>query len=174
MRFQRHMRKLMLLAVALIASGAIAADITREAVVAELNARRAVVGLPALREDLRLDQAADDRVIDMEEQSYWAHVSPAGRNPFDWLRPRGYQFQYAGENLASGFDTVEVLVDAWMESNGHRQNVLSPIYHDCGVSIIEGSTMRRASGKSVVVMFAREQPGASAPSSTDPPRATRQ
>ena len=173
MRFDPHMRKLMLLAIALVASTTFAADITRESVVSEMNVRRATLGLPALREDSRLDLAADDRVNDMEELSYWAHVAPDGRKPFEWLRPRGYQFRYAGENLASGFDTVEVLVDAWMESKGHRQNILSPIYHDCGVSIIEGATMGRASGKSIVVMFGREQPGANAPSSSVPPPAPR-
>ena len=147
------------MAVALVATGAFAADITPASVVAEMNVRRAALGLTPLREDLRLDQAAGDRVSDMEDNEYWAHVSPDGREPFQWLRPRGYEFQYAGENLAAGFETAEVLVDAWMESKGHRANILSPLYSDCGVAVIEGSTIGRATGKSVVVLFAtpREQ-----------------
>ena len=148
------MRRLLVLAVALILTApAYAADITRASVVAEMNVRRAAFGLPPLQEDARLDEAADDRVSDMADNAYWAHVSPDGREPFMWLRPRGYDYHYAGENLASGFDTAEVLVDAWMESKGHRANILSPVYRDCGVSIIEGSTTGRAVGKSVVVMF---------------------
>lgn len=149
------MRKFLVLAVALLAAQAFASDITPASVVAEMNVRRAVFDLPPLREDARLDDAADDRVTDMEEQGYWGHVAPDGREPFQWLGPRGYEFKYAGENLASGFDTVEVLVDAWMESKGHRANILSPIYRDCGVSIIEGATTGRASGKSIVVLFGR-------------------
>lgn len=149
------MRLRYVLAVALLLSGSAvhAAEITRSSVIAEMNVRRAAFGLPPLREDARLDDAADDRVSDMADQGYWAHVSPDGREPFVWMRPHGYEYRYAGENLASGFETTEILVDAWMESKGHRENILSPMYRDCGVSILEGSTTGRAEGKSVVVMF---------------------
>ena len=176
MRFLAHMRKLILIAAAFVASGAFASDITRASVVAEMNVRRAAEGLPPLREDARLDQAADDRLTDMEEREYWGHVSPDGREPFVWLRPRGYDFAFAAENLASGFDTAEVLVDAWMESKGHRANILSPLYDDCGIGIVEGATTGRATGMSVVVLFGRQRIPAiatTAPSSTDPPRAPR-
>jgi len=167
MRFQRQMRLPLLLTVALVLSpSAFASDITRASVVAEMNVRRATFGLPALREDVRLDDAADDRVSDMEDQGYWAHVSPQGKQPFEWMRPHGYEYRYAGENLASGFETTEVLVDAWMESNGHRANILSPMYRDCGVSILDGSTIGRVTGKSIVVMFA----SSTSPVVTDPPR----
>lgn len=165
------MRKLLPIAVALLAMPAFASEITRASVVAEMNVRRVASGLPELREDPRLDRAADDRIADMEDENYWGHVSPDGREPFVWLRPDGYDYQFAGENLASGFDTAEVLVEAWMESKGHRQNILSPLYHDCGVAIVEGSTTGRASGKSVVVLFGRQK-GESVlvtqPEATDP------
>jgi uncharacterized protein YkwD len=167
------MSRLVVLAVAFIAASALAADITPASVVAEMNVRRAAFGLPPLSEDSRLDQAAGDRVGEMEDEGYWGHVSPEGKEPFEWLRPRGYDYRYAGENLALGFDTVEVLVDAWMESKGHRANILSPVYHDCGVAVIEGSTTGRASGKSVVVMFGRDRnevARAIAPASTGPLR----
>lgn len=149
------MRTFVLLISALAASNAGAAEITVKSVVAEMNVRRIAAGLPALRADDRLTQAADDRMRDMEEQSYWSHVAPDGRRPFERLRPRGYDFYYAGENLAAGFETTELLVDSWMESKGHRENILSPIYQDCGVSILEGSTTRRATGMSIVVLFGR-------------------
>ena len=154
MRFHSHMRKVLVLIAALAASSsAFATDITRGSVVAEMNVRRAAFGLPPLHEDSRLDGAADDRIADMEDQGYWAHVSPDGKEPFVWMQPHGYVYHFAGENLASGFDTTEVLVDAWMESQGHRANILSPMYRDCGVSIIDGSPVKRSSGKSIVVMF---------------------
>ena len=165
------MRLPLVLAFALLASGSPlhATGITRSSVVAEMNVRRATFGLPPLREDSRLDDAADDRVTDMEDQGYWAHISPEGREPFMWMRPHGYDYRYAGENLASGFDTTEVLVDAWMESRGHRENILSVNYRDCGVSVIEGSTTGRAAGKSIVVMFG----SSNEPASTDRPREPR-
>ena len=151
------MRKLLFIAVALVALPAVASEITRSSVIAEMNVRRATFGLPPLVEDSRLDGAADDRVGDMEDLSYWGHVSPDGREPFVWLRPHGYNYQFAGENLAAGFDTTEVLVDAWMESKGHRENILSPLYRDCGVSIIDGLPTGRGSGKSIVVLFGRQK-----------------
>jgi uncharacterized protein YkwD len=137
----------------LVATPALASDITRASVVAAMNEYRAEHNLPPLREDLRLDAAAADRMHDMEDQGYWAHESPDGRSPFTWLAPHGYDFHYAGENLACGFETTELLVAGWMESPGHRDNILSPHFEDCGIAIIDGLTMRRGAGKSIVVMF---------------------
>ncbi|HWS73226.1 MAG TPA: CAP domain-containing protein, partial [Thermoanaerobaculia bacterium] len=117
-------------------------------------------GLPPLRLDERIDAAAGDRMHDMEDLGYWSHQSPDGRSPFVWLRPHAYDYSFAGENLACGFETSELLVDSWMESKGHRDNILSPFYTDCGIAIIDGSTMGRATGKSIVVMFGRQQNGA--------------
>lgn len=144
------------LALAVLTLPAAARDITAADVLSSMNIYRAENGLPPLREDSRLDLAAGDRMRDMEDLSYWSHESPDGRSPFLWLKPRGYVFRYAGENLAAGFETTEVLVTAWMESEGHRENILSPRFDDCGIAIIEGSTKGRASGKSIVVMFGRE------------------
>jgi len=146
------MKRLLILLV-LAATPAFASDITRASVVAAMNEYRAEHHLPPLREDVRLDAAAGDRMRDMEDQGYWAHESPDGRSPFTWLAPHGYDFHYAGENLATGFETTELLMDGWMESPGHRENILSPHFEDCGIAIIEGLTMRRGLGKSIVVMF---------------------
>jgi uncharacterized protein YkwD len=145
--------KRFLLVILLAAAPALASDITPASVVAAMNAYRAHHHLPLLREDLRLDAAAADRMNDMEEMGYWAHQSPDGRSPFVWLAAHGYEIHYAGENLASGFETTDVLVAAWMESAGHRANILSPHFEDCGIAIIDGLTTRRGPGKSIVVMF---------------------
>jgi uncharacterized protein YkwD len=146
------MKRLLALLV-LVAAPAFAVDITPASVVAAMNEQRVRAGLRPLREDPRLDAAAADRMRDMEELSYWAHEAPDGRSPFTWLHPRGYIFRVAGENLAVGFETAELLLGGWMESKGHRENILSPDYQDCGIAVIDGGTMRRVSGKSVVVMF---------------------
>jgi uncharacterized protein YkwD len=133
-------------------------EITPATVLAEMNAYRAQFNLPPLRSDARLEAAADDRMRDMEELAYWSHESPDGRSPFMWLRMRNYPFQFAGENLASGFETCEILVSAWMESKGHRDNILSSDYTECGIAIIDGSTTKRAVGKSIVVLFGKQRP----------------
>ena len=146
-----------LLLIATAAFGGPRDEITRETVLAEMNARRAEIGLPPLQIEPRLTAAAEDRMRDMEELGYWSHFAPDGRSPFDMLRKREYPHAYAAENLAAGFETVSVLVDGWMESPGHRAAILSPLYQECGVAIIEGSTTGRMQGKSVVVLFGRQQ-----------------
>lgn len=147
----------------LLATGAFAAppahdpanEITTQNVIELMNAYRADAGLPPLRANERLTAAADDRMRHMEDEGYWDHTAPDGMTPFVWLRVRAYDYQAAGENLASGFDTARVLVSSWMESPGHRANILSDSYEECGIAIIDGSTKGPANGKSVVVLFAK-------------------
>lgn len=131
--------------------------ITADAIVLEMNRHRAEAGLEPLSLEPRMTLAAEDRMRDMEELAYWSHRSPDGMSPFIWLKSRGYQFSFAGENLAAGFDTTRVLVDSWMESRGHRANILSPNFRECGIATIDGRTTGRASGKSIVVLFAAER-----------------
>jgi uncharacterized protein YkwD len=139
----------------MLAAPALASEITAQSVIASMNAYRVKKGLRTLREERRLTKAANDRIEDMEEREYWAHESPDGRSPFVWLQSAGYDYRFAGENLAVGFETVELLVESWMESPGHRANILSPLFEDCGVAVIDGSTRGRATGRSVVVLFGR-------------------
>lgn len=132
-----------------------ASEITTESVLQGMNRERAANGVGPLRAEPRLMAAARDRMHDMEDLGYWSHDSPDGRKPFVWLEPNGYLFSFAGENLAAGFETEELLMQSWMESHGHRDNIISPLYTDCGIAVIDGSTTGRATGRSIVVMFAR-------------------
>jgi uncharacterized protein YkwD len=151
-----------ILLLSLLASVALAIEpskeITAETVLAGMNDERAREGLPPLVMHDRLMQAAGDRMRDMEEGGWWNHQSPEGRSPFIWLSVRAYDYEYAGENLAAGFETASLLVQSWMESQGHRENILSDQYTECGIAIIDGSTVRPAGGKSIVVMFGRRHP----------------
>ncbi|HYK00178.1 MAG TPA: CAP domain-containing protein [Thermoanaerobaculia bacterium] len=153
--------KRFLVAVALLLAGsALASDsneITVENVLRLLNERRAQSSLRPLAADDRLMRAANDRMRHMEEESYWGHHSPDGLSPFSWVTLRSYEFRSVGENLACGFDTARMLVEAWMESPGHRANILSNDYEDCGIAIIDGSTKGPANGKSIVMMFAKKK-----------------
>lgn len=135
---------------------AVADEITIESVLTLMNAERRAAGLSPLAADPLLNEAAGDRMRHMEEQGYWAHESPDGLTPFTWMRVRHYEFERAGENLATGFETARLLVTSWMESPGHRANILSPDYEDCGIAVIDGSTKGPASGRSVVVLFGRK------------------
>ena len=133
-------------------------EITAENVLRLMNDYRASEGLVPLHAEERLDLAAADRMHHMEEESFWSHESPRGESPFQWLDRRAYHYRAAGENLAYGFETARLLVQSWMESSGHRANILSADYEDCGIAIIEGSTLGPSSGKSIVVMFGRQIP----------------
>lgn len=131
-------------------------EITTEAVVALMNEYRAHNQLPPLTPDQRLMSAAEDRMREMEELAYWSHVSPEGRSPFFWVKYRSYRFTVVGENLARGFETSHLLVSSWMDSRGHRENILEARYRHVGVAVIEGGTTGRYPGKSVVVLFGSE------------------
>jgi len=131
-------------------------EITSASVLAGMNRYRAEAGLPPLGEDARLEAVANDRMRDMEDLGYWAHVAPDGRTPFFMFALHHYSYSSAGENLARGFETTSLLVKSWMESKGHRANIMSVVYRDCGVAVIDGSTIGPAAGKSIVVVFGSE------------------
>jgi uncharacterized protein YkwD len=152
------MTRLIPLALVMFLAGAASAtepsnEITAANVLRLMNDYRASEGLAPLHSDERLDLAAADRMHNMEEESYWSHQSPRGESPFQWLDRHAYHYRSAGENLAYGFETARLLVQSWMESSGHRANILSSDYEHCGIAIIDGSTLGPASGKSIVVMF---------------------
>lgn len=130
--------------------------ITAESVLALMNHYRAGNQLPPLLTEKRMMDAAEDRMRDMEDLGYWAHLSPEGRSPFFWLKLRSYRFTRAGENLARGFETTEMLVSTWMDSPGHRANILCDEFNNVGIALIDGATTGRYPGKSVIVLFGRE------------------
>jgi uncharacterized protein YkwD len=132
-------------------------DITPDNVVRLMNDYRAGQGLLPLRLEASLTLAAEDRMRDMADGGWWSHQSPSGESPFVWLAARGYPYAFAGENLACGFETARLLVASWMESHGHRENILGADFEDCGIAILDGSTKGPASGKSIVVLFGRRR-----------------
>ena len=152
------MKRLLLVAL-LFAFPAFASDtseITAANVAALMNEYRVGAGLPPLRVDPSLTRAAEARMNEMAEGEWWSHESPEGTSPFVHI-PIDYDFAFAAENLAAGFETASLLVASWMESPGHRSNILGANYADCGIAILEGSTKGPAMGKSVVVLFARRK-----------------
>src|SRR3990172_3890597 len=72
---------------------------------------------------------------DMLDYGYWAHNSPTGKSPWVFIRSSGYNYVYAGENLARGFATADSVMKAWMASPDHRANVLSANYEDVGFAV---------------------------------------
>jgi hypothetical protein len=95
--------------------------------------------LPTLKENVELDQAASAKANDMFLNQYFEHISPFGVGVSDLAENSGYEYIMIGENLALGnFKDDAVLVQAWMDSPGHRANILNERYTDIGVSVIKG------------------------------------
>ena len=76
---------------------------------------------------------------DMFAFNYWAHNSPSGRDPWSFFQEVGYKYIYAGENLARDFMNSESVVEAWMNSPSHRENLLNPNYKEIGLAVVNGT-----------------------------------
>ncbi|MEH7333859.1 CAP domain-containing protein [Neobacillus drentensis] len=100
------------------------------------NQERAKNGLPALKVDLTLSKMAHEKSRDMSANGYFSHTSPTYGSPFDMMKKYGITYRYAGENIAMGQRTPEEVVNAWMNSEGHRKNILSPNYNYIGVGYV--------------------------------------
>lgn len=97
------------------------------------NAERAKNGLPALTLDTNLSKVARAKSEDMSKNNYFDHTSPTYGSPFDMMKQFGISYKAAGENIAKGQTTPEQVVKAWMNSEGHRANILSDKFTHIGV-----------------------------------------
>lgn len=127
-------------------------DITVDKVLTQTNQLRGQGSLGALQYSDRLSQAAIAKGQDMFANQYWAHTSPTGREPWDFIRAVGYGYRVAGENLARDFDTTDTMMQAWMASPTHRENIMHPRYQEIGIAVIDG-TLNGVETTLVVQMF---------------------
>lgn len=114
------------------------ANISPGEVVRLTNERRLATGVASLKINPVLSQAALAKATDMLNKNYWAHVAPDGTEPWKFFLNAGYQYHFAGENLARDFSNPNSIIDAWMASTTHRENLLSSKYKEIGVAVIEG------------------------------------
>ncbi|WLR59371.1 CAP domain-containing protein [Guptibacillus hwajinpoensis] len=101
------------------------------------NAEREKAGLPALEVDTELSKVAQAKSEDMRDNNYFAHNSPTYGSPFDMMNQFGVDYQSAGENIAKGQQTPEEVVNAWMNSEGHRKNIMNGSFTHIGVGYVE-------------------------------------
>jgi len=101
------------------------------------NAERAKNGLAPLKIDNELSKVAREKSKDMSVNKYFDHNSPTYGSPFDMMKKFGISYRSAGENIAMGQRTPEEVVKAWMDSTGHRENILSSNYTHIGVGYVE-------------------------------------
>ncbi len=101
-----------------------------------VNVERAKYGLAALTEDASLTRTARMKSQDMRDNRYFDHNSPTYGSPFDLMKSQGVRYRTAGENIAMGYATPEAVVNAWMNSSGHRANILNASYTKIGVGYV--------------------------------------
>lgn len=138
-----------------------ASNITIAQIIEGTNNERAKQGLVSLTYNQQLSEAASGKAQDMFNEQYWAHTSPSGKEPWDFIKNAGYSYRVAGENLARDFDSTAPMISAWMNSPTHRANILNSRYRDIGLAVVDGR-LNGVETTLVVQMF-----GAQATSTSD-------
>jgi uncharacterized YkwD family protein len=113
-----------------------------------INKERTNGGIPALEFDMPLLKVARLKAKDMVDNNYFSHQSPTYGSPFDMMKQFGVNFKTAGENIA-GNQTLEGAVKAWMNSEGHRKNIMNSSFNFTGLGIVDSPTY----GKVLVQQF---------------------
>jgi uncharacterized YkwD family protein/spore coat assembly protein SafA len=104
------------------------------------NQERAKYGLKPLIGDWELSRVARFKSDDMRDRNYFSHTSPTYGSPFDMMKNFGITYRSAGENIAAGQQTPEAVVQAWMNSSGHRANILNQNFTHIGVGYSKGGS----------------------------------
>lgn len=117
----------------------------------ETNTQRMQQGIGALALNNSLSNAAQDKADDMATRNYWAHVTPDGVQPWEFMSAAGYEYTEAGENLAYGFATSGDTVVGWMNSPAHRDNLLKSSYKEVGFGIANAANYQGNGEQTIVV-----------------------
>jgi len=104
-------------------------------VVTLVNQERAKQGLAPLKENVKLSSVARTKSEDMVAKNYFSHTSPTYGSPFDMMKQFGITYTAAGENIAMGQQTAASVMSSWMNSPGHRANILSGNFTEIGVGV---------------------------------------
>lgn len=120
----------------LLQQSALFAELNAQKIITLTNEIRQQYSLTPLKENPLLNKAAREKAQDMFRNNYFAHFSPTGVSPWYWISKSGYNYHYAGENLAMNFIDSDEVVRAWLNSPSHRANLLNGNYRDIGIAIL--------------------------------------
>ncbi len=101
-----------------------------------VNSERAANGLSPLTLNTNLSRTAQAKAEDMKNRNYFSHTSPTYGSPFDMMKSFGISYRTAGENIAKGQKTPQAVMNAWMNSSGHRANILNRNFTQLGVGYV--------------------------------------
>jgi len=137
----------------LVKQSSLFADISAQRIMVLTNEVRQQYGLPFVQEDLLLNKAAQEKAQDMFKNKYFSHYSPAGVSPWYWIDKSGYDYYYAGENLAMNFLDTEEVIKGWLNSSSHRENLLNKDYKDMGIAVVSGDFNNEGINRILVVQM---------------------
>ena len=115
-----------------------ASQIPPSTIIELTNQKRAESGLAPVTHNDKLSDAARRKAADMFNKDYWSHNAPDGTKPWSFILAAGYNYLHAGENLARDFNNPNSVVDAWMASPTHKDNLLNSRYQEIGVAVVDG------------------------------------
>ena len=121
------------------ATGSVVSGSMTSQVVTLVNKERASNGLQSLASDSQLAKLAQMKAEDMAKNGYFSHISPTYGSAFDMMKTYGVSYKTAGENIAKGQKTAQSVMNGWMNSSGHRANILKSDYTKIGVGYAKAS-----------------------------------
>ncbi len=124
----------------------------QQKLIALTNKERLKYNLAPLFPNGTLTKAALNKASDLLKGQYFAHNSPSGKKFSTWVKEVQYNYYIVGENLAEGFSNDEMIIQAWMESPTHRQNILQSEFKEIGMAILKGDFKGKKT-KMVVQIF---------------------
>lgn len=124
--------------------------VSQSDVIEQTNEERLNRDAGVLVEDEALMEAAQSKAQHMLDENYWDHYAPDGTTPWSFINGAGYRYELAGENLAKNFQTSRGVVQGWMNSPDHRDNLLRDEYRDIGLGIASG----RLDGRQTTIVVA--------------------
>jgi hypothetical protein len=134
-------------------------SITIDEVVRATNETRIGAGLKPLNYNEKLADAARRKAANMFSENYWSHNSPSGKSPWVWFKDAGYTYVFAGENLAKDFGDTGRMMNAWMASPTHKDNIVNTKYSEIGIAVVPG-TIQGQETVLVVQLFGAPSAGA--------------
>lgn len=146
-----------------------ATDMSASSLLSGTNSQRATNGLGAFALNGQLNQAAQNKANDMVTRDYWSHNTPDGQAPWTFIVAVGYGYQTAGENLAYGFTTAPDTITGWMNSPGHRANILNTSFSEVGFGMANSPNYQGSGPQTVVVAMYALPTGGAAPAPTPAP-----
>lgn len=134
------------------------------------NDERTKNGLSSLTTNTLLAKAAQAKADDMVARNYWSHNTPDGQEPWIFITNAKYDYLAAGENLAYGFASSQDAVTGWMNSPGHRANILNSDYQEVGFGIANSSSYQNNGEETIVVaMYGKPAAGVESPITNQAP-----